>query len=362
MDYQARRQRLRRVMHKAGIPAMLVTHGPNVTYLTGFTGDSSYLLVRPGGETMISDGRYVTQIEEECPGLDAYFRKPGVGIAPATVKVLRAAGAEQLAIEADSMSVALRDKLAEKWPRLAMTPTVELVEGLRQIKDKDEIAEIRESIRCAEEAFATIRATIRPEQTEKDIADELDHQFRRLGGRCASFPPIVAVGPRAALPHATPTLNPVEDGDFTLIDWGADKRLYKSDLTRVLVTGRISPKLRRVYGVVLNAQARAIAAIRPGVTAHEVDAVARGVIADAGFGRCFKHGLGHGIGLEIHEDPRLAAKNPLVLKAGMVITVEPGIYLPGWGGIRLEDDVLITRRGHEVLTSVPKQLEEVVVG
>jgi len=154
----------------------------------------------------------------------------------------------------------------------------------------------------------------------------------------------------------------IGSSDFVLVDWGSDGGLYKSDLTRVLVTGKISPKLERVYRVVLNAQLKAIDAIRPGVLAHDIDLVARDVIGQAGFGRYFGHGLGHGLGLEVHEGPRLTANSRVVLQPGMVVTVEPGIYLPGWGGVRIEDDVLVTRTGCEVLTHVPKQLEEVVVG
>jgi Xaa-Pro aminopeptidase len=232
---------------------------------------------------------------------------------------------------------------------------------LRQIKDREEVAEIRQAVRYAEKAFAAIRVTLRPEQTEKEIADALDYQLRRFGARGSSFPPIVAAGPRGALPHATPGDEPVGEQESVLIDWGAAGRLYKSDLTRVLVTGRISPKLRRIYGLVLAAQTQAIAAIGPGVAAQEVDAVARGVIAAAGYGRRFGHGLGHGLGLEVHEAPRLTAASSTVLQAGMVVTVEPGIYLPGWGGVRIEDDVLVTRRGHEVLTTAPKQLEEMIL-
>jgi Xaa-Pro aminopeptidase len=172
----------------------------------------------------------------------------------------------------------------------------------------------------------------------------------------------VAVGPRAALPHARPGDARIGSAEFVLIDWGATARLYKSDLTRVLVTARISPKLERVYGLVLTAQRRAIEAIRPGVTGREVDAVARGIIADAGFGKYFGHGLGHGVGLDIHEAPRLSVANDSPLKAGMVVTVEPGIYLPGWGGVRIEDDVLVSRAGHRVLTDCPKELEDAVVG
>jgi Xaa-Pro aminopeptidase len=361
MDYQARRDKLRRMLKRLDAAALLVTHFPNVTYLTGFTGDDSFLLVRQDGQVMLSDGRYVTQLQEECPGLDLHIRPPGVSINQAIVRALRAAGAGCLAVEGDSMTMGQCDRIAEKLPKLRIRATSGWVEKLRQVKDKEEIAELRQAIWYAERAFGVIRATLRPDVTEKDLADELDHQFRRFGAQGSSFPPIVAAGARAALPHATPTRQILGRAEFVLVDWGAAGRLYKSDLTRVLVTGRISPKLRRIYGVVLSAQARAIAAIRPGITSGEVDAVARGVIAEAGWGRRFKHGLGHGLGLEVHEAPRLAAKNPTVLRPGMVVTVEPGIYVPGWGGVRIEDDVLVTRNGREVLTSVPKQLEEIVV-
>jgi Xaa-Pro aminopeptidase len=171
----------------------------------------------------------------------------------------------------------------------------------------------------------------------------------------------VAVGSRAALPHATASDRTIGSGDFVLIDWGADGGLYKSDLTRMLVTGRISPKLERVYGVVFKAQRKAIDAIRPGAVAGDVDKIARGVIAQAGFGRYFGHSLGHGLGLDVHEAPRLGKDGNVVLKPGMVVTVEPGIYLPGWGGVRLEDDVLVTPSGREVLSTLGKQLEETIV-
>jgi Xaa-Pro aminopeptidase len=202
---------------------------------------------------------------------------------------------------------------------------------------------------------------LRPEKTEKEVADELEHQIRLYGGKACSFPPIVAVGARAALPHARPTDQKIGAGDFVLVDWGADAGPYKSDLTRVLVTGKIPPKLERIYRVVLSAQDAAIAQIRPGLACHEIDQVARAVITKAGFGANFGHGLGHGIGLEIHEAPRLAAADHLKLEAGMVVTVEPGIYLPAWGGVRIEDDVLVTKGGCQVLTTLPKSWEDAIV-
>ena len=362
MDYATRRDRLRRGLQKVGVEALLVTDFVNVTYLTGFTGDDSYLLLRArGGETLLSDGRYTTQLAEQCPGLDLSIRAAGEPIHAALGRLLKASKLGRLAVEADSMTLGLRQRIAEHLPSLQVEPIHGAVEKLRQVKDREEIALIREAIDLAERAFGVLRATIRPEQTEKQLADELEHQMRRFGASREGFPCIVGVGPRAALPHATPGGSRVADDDFVLVDWGARWAGYHSDLTRVLVTGRISRKFREIYATVFEAQRRAIAAIRPGATAQQVDAAARRFIAEAGYGRWFDHGLGHGIGLEIHEAPRLTAQSDLVLKAGMVVTVEPGIYLPGWGGVRLEDDVLVTRQGAEVLTSLPKQLDQIVL-
>ena len=363
MDFQARRDRLRKAFKKAGVDALLVTDFTNVTYLTGFTGDDSYLLVRRDGETVLSDPRYTTQLGEECPGVDLHIRPPGVTMLQAVVRVVRAARIGRLGIEGDSMTVGLRDQIAEKLPKLEIVATSGLVEKLRLIKDKEEIARLRKAVWQAEKAFAVLRSTLRPEMTEKEAADELEHQFRLFGAKDAAFP--THRGRRAAggvAPCHAQRRKRIGEDDFVLVDWGANEGLYRSDLTRVLVTGRISPKFERIYRVVLEAQTRAIAAVRPGVSAHDVDNVARAVIAKAGFGRRFRHGLGHGLGLLVHEAPRLAVKSQTILKPGMVVTVEPGIYLPGWGGVRIEDDVLVTRTGHEVLTHVPKRLEDVVVG
>ena len=340
---------------------MLVTNFTNVTYLTGFTGDDSYLLVAAKDTILVSDPRYTTQIEEECPDITASIRPPGKNMLDGVAEVVRTTKAANLSVEADSMTVALFGQLQAKLPKNKLVPAAGLVEQLRVIKDKHEIDEICLAARYAEKAFAVLRATLRPERTEKEIAADLEYQLRLLGARGCSFPPIIAVGARAALPHAQPTDQKIGDGDFVLVDWGATARHYKSDLTRVLITGKISPKLERVYSVVLRAQEQAIAAIKPGRTGREVDAVARGLIADAGFGRHFGHGLGHGLGLDIHEAPRLAAAAEQVLMPGMVVTVEPGIYLPGWGGVRIEDDILVTKTGYEILTSVPKKLDECVV-
>jgi Xaa-Pro aminopeptidase len=358
-DFEQRRDRLRKLMRKASLPALLVTDFVNVTYLTGFTGDDSFLLITADDAVAISDFRYIEQLAEECPELKTQIRVVGQKILESVVEVLGSMRLSQLGVEAESMTVAFRDRLAAAAPGVELAPASGLVEELREIKDKYEIEEIRRAVRIAEQAFGVVRASLRPEQSEKDVADAFENQVRLFGGKCTAFPPIVAIGPRSALPHARPlATRRMGEADFVLFDFGAAARLYLSDLTRVVATSRISPKLDAVYGVVLKAQLQAIAAIRPGAVMQEVDAVARNVIADAGYGEKFGHGLGHGFGLRIHEAPRLAVNENRPLKAGMIVTVEPGIYLPGWGGIRIEDDILVTRGGNERLSSLPRDLAE----
>jgi Xaa-Pro aminopeptidase len=361
-SFASRRQKLRKLFRKAEVDALLVTNFKNVTYLSGFTGDDSYLLVTQDGERLVTDPRYTTQLEEECRGLSLEIRMPGVTMLAGTTKAIERTGVERLGLEGSSATLSFERSLAKALPKVKLVATENLVERLRVVKDKDEIDATRLACQQAQRAFDVVRASLTPTMTELDVAAELEYQARRFGAKALSFPPIVAVGPRAALPHATPTRRQLNESDFTLVDWGANSGLYMSDLTRIIVTGRISPKLQKVYGVVLKAQLAAIDAIRPGLTGEEVDAVARKVIKRAGYGKAFGHGLGHGTGLEIHEAPRLAVGQKTKLRPGMIVTVEPGVYLPGWGGVRIEDDVLVTRAGHEVLTDVPKQLEDCVCG
>ena len=357
-----RRQKLRRQIKQEGLDALLVTNFTNVTYLTGFTGDDSFLLLTAKDDVLVSDQRYTTQLDEECPGLELAIRGPGTKMLDFTAKTVDKAKTPRLGIEADSMTVALRDALAAAVPKAQLTPTSGWVEELRMTKDADEIDRTRRACDLARRAFEVVRAKLTPAMTEREVANELEYQARRFGAKGMSFESIVAVGPRAALPHARPTTRKIGESDFTLIDWGVNEGLYMSDLTRLVVTDKISPKLRKLYGVVLKAQLAGIEAIRPGVPCEAVDRAARNVIEKAGHGKAFGHGLGHGVGLEIHEAPRLAQNQPTELRPGMIVTVEPGVYFPGWGGIRIEDDVLVTRTGHEVLTSVPKELDECVVG
>jgi Xaa-Pro aminopeptidase len=359
--FEQRRSKLKRQLRKTGVDALLVTNFTNVSYLTGFTGDDSFLLLANGTEVLISDPRYSTQIEEECPGLEVAMRKPGEPMSKAVARVVKRLRPTKLAFESGSTTVAQWEALRDKIKASELVPVDGLVETLRMVKDKDEVAAIREAIHQAERGFEVLRATLVGEQTERQAAFDLEHVMRRFGAKGSSFPIIVAVGARAALPHGRPTDARISGADFTLVDWGATSgQGYRSDLTRLVVTGKISPKLAKVYRVVLTAQQRAIEAVRPGVRCCDVDAVARDIIEKSGFGR-FSHSLGHGIGLDIHEGPRLAPSSTDELKPGMVVTIEPGIYLPGWGGVRIEDDVLVTQDACEVLTSVPKELEQAVI-
>ncbi len=341
--------------------ALLVSSSTNVRYLTGFSGESSVLVLGREADRIISDGRFTTQIEQECPGLEAHIRLPGQDLIPTIARLVASLGIRRLAFEAGALTVAEHLNLRGALTGVSLIGVEGRVEALRQIKDEDEIAAIRAAIRCAERAFTMLRRAAHGD-SEKDAADALEGYLRHCGATCSSFPPIVAVGVRSALPHARPTTTTrIGDDDFVLVDWGATGRPYKSDLTRIVVTGKVTSTFESIYRTVLLAQERGIAAIRPGVKAHLVDAEARSVIEEAGHGRFFDHGLGHGIGMDIHEAPRLRQGSSVTLEPGMVVTVEPGVYLPGWGGVRIENDVLVTPEGCEVLSAVPKSLDSVRV-
>jgi Xaa-Pro aminopeptidase len=374
LDFTAdRRQRLQEVLREEGLDGLLISSPCNVTYLTGFSGESSYLILGRDRTLLVSDGRFAEQITEECPGLEAYIRPPSQLLGAAVAETLKKLGFRSIGFEDAHLTVAEYESLREQAPSLAWKAGRERVERIRAIKDASEIAQIREAIGFAQRAFTMFRAMLRPGDREKELSDALEGFVRRAGGRCTSFPTIVAVRERAALPHAPPTNRQVGEADLLLVDWGASGRFYKSDLTRVLVPRKNSAfsrspgdldfvaKLDTVYRVVLQAQERALRAIRPGVAANDLDAEARSVISEAGFGPFFTHSLGHGLGLQVHEAPLLKPGSQVVLQAGMVVTIEPGVYLPGWGGVRIEDDVLVTPEGCEILTSVPKDFASVQI-
>ena len=362
-NFSERRNKVRRVIGEQKLNALLITHPLNLRYLTGFTGGSGCLLIQPDGDTILSDPRFTIQIEEECPDLDAIIR-PRCESTSKTLAKLLGKNAGKLGIEAESVTIAQQERLFQHLSHWESIPTKSIVEELRQIKDKDELSRIRQAIDVAAGAFRYVRSQLKLSMSEIDICNMLEYQMRLLGAEDKSFPSIIGAGARAALPHATPSKQTSLGQSHILFDWGAVVNGYKSDLTRVLILAPPSKsaqgkKLRTVYETVLMAQETAITAIKPGKTCEEIDAIARNIITKAGFGKHFGHGLGHAIGLQVHENPRLAPGDKTVLKAGMVVTVEPGIYLKDWGGVRIEDDVLITKTGCEVLSrNVPKSFEE----
>jgi Xaa-Pro aminopeptidase len=348
----------------------------NVTYLTGFTGDSSFFALTPKNEIVVSDTRFEGQVAEECAGLEAHIRPHTRTTLEAAAEVLTKSGAKAVGVEGNRITLGELEQLKQLAPKVTFVSLDGLVEAQRAIKDPGEVEKIREAVRVAERGFRMFVATLREADTEKDMVDALEGYVRRAGARGTSFPPIVAVGERSALPHAAPTAKPLGDGSKVLVDWGADL-LYKSDLTRTLRSPfgtapsrrnkqeRVGYDFEELYAVVLAAQNAALAAIRAGVKAKDVDAAARKSIASARLkserhtgrqlGDFFTHGLGHGIGLEVHEAPKVRANSEDTLEAGMVITVEPGLYIPEWGGIRIEDDVLVTNDGCRLLSTLPRE-------
>ena len=360
----ARRERLARLLPDEDLDALLISNAVNVTYLTGFTGDSSVVVLTRDRAILVSDPRYTGQIADECPGLETYIRPPTQRIGEAAAEVLTKLGLRAVGFESGVVTVADFEYLKGLAPTVEWKGVADRVERMRMIKDDDELSRIRGAIAVAERAFTALCALLRPEDTEIELCDAMEANVRRAGGQGTAFPSIIAVGDRAALAHAPPTDRPVSASGFLLVDWGATFSGYKSDLTRVLATRTKASfardedrgKLEEVHAVVLRAQEAAIRVVRPGVDAKDVHAAAHGVITDAGYGEAFNHGLGHGIGLQIHEGPAVRANSTDVLAEGMVFTIEPGVYLPGWGGVRIEDDVRVTADGCEVLTSTPRNL------
>jgi Xaa-Pro aminopeptidase len=359
--FSTRIDSLRRSLKQQGLEALLVTNVVNVTYLTGFGGDSSYLLVTPKKVILISDSRFETQLREECPGLECEIRDAQTTTMALTCECIQKLRCSEVGIESDTLTKSGFDQVARSLPAVLLRDTHGLVEQLRAIKDREEQEKIRRSIRVNERVFEVLRAKLEGRMSERQIAYDLEHQMRAFGATQAAFKPIIAGGPRSALPHAIPSDHLVNESPFLLVDWGALVDGYSSDLTRVLITGKAPAKYRKIYDVVLEAQQRAIAAIRPGVTLKEVDREARGYIESAGYGKYFGHGLGHGFGLQVHEIPFISPIREGTLQTGMIITVEPGIYLPDFGGVRIEDNVLVTADGHEVLSQLPKAFDEVQV-
>lgn len=352
---------VQRRMKRWGTGALLVTNPVDVRYLTGFVGDDSWALVRAGKSTVhvLSDFRFQEQIREEAPQVKAVMRKTTLAAALAELRwELRLS---RIALQRGHVTLSQQEALAKHVGRRRLVAVEDGLLEQRAVKQPAEVDCLREALRIGQQAFGRLLDYLKPGKTENEAAAYLEYQMRMLGAEGPSFPTIVATDSRAALPHAIPGPRKLKRGGLLLVDWGARYGGYCGDLTRVVALGTMKPKIREIYRIVLDAQLAAIDAIAPGRSLSEVDAVARRLIEKAGYGECFGHGLGHGIGLNVHEQPVLSKRSRGELKPGHVVTVEPGIYLPGVGGVRIEDDVLVTARGREVLSELPKALESAII-
>jgi len=355
-----RLKRLRSRLRRSKLDALFVTGAANVRYLSGFSGDSSGLLITPADAVFLTDFRYAEQAAAECPGYRIVVRRKDSFTTAA--RQARRLGVARLGVEADALTLGGAERLRAALGRTEMVGTTGLVAELRAVKTGEEVRAIEGAVRAAERCFEHAKGFLVPGIRERDVAAEMEYFVRGLGLEGLAFPPVVAFGPRGSLPHARATHRQLGAGEPILIDWGVAADGYVCDLTRVLFHHKIPAKFEKMYRIVLEAQRRALRRIRPGVATKDVDAAARGPIRKAGFGRRFGHGLGHGIGMEVHELPALGPESSVVLRRGMVLTIEPGVYVPGLGGVRIEDDVLVTPKGARVLSTVPKHLKDVVVG
>jgi Xaa-Pro aminopeptidase len=358
MDVAARAGRLRDALAEGeagGATAVLVTHLVNIRYLTGFTGSAGLLLVSPDELVLITDGRYRDQSAEQlaAAGVDARIEITSSG----QQDILRAAtaGLDRLALEAEHVSWAAQRRYADEWlDQVELVPTTGLIEGLRLAKDAGEVARIEAAALVADHALAAVRPMLAELPTEREFALALDTEIRRLGASGNSFETIVGSGPNGAKPHARPGDRRIEPGDLVVIDFGALVDGYCSDMTRTIMVGEPSPTQQRMLDVVIEAQQAGVDAVRAGASTAEVDAACRDVIAGAGWADAFLHATGHGVGLDIHEQPRVAATGDATLAAGQVVTVEPGVYLAEHGGVRIEDTVVVTAGGCRALTHTAK--------
>ena len=352
MSSKTRIAKLRNRLAEYEADAFLVTGAVNRRYISGFTGSAGWLVITSDQAFLLTDFRYVQQVKRQAPDFTLI---EGIDPLDSLGELLSEIQAERVAFETEHTTVKDQTKREQHLPAVTWVPTERVVEWLRITKDDEELREIERAVAVADDAFTYIvdRLTGR---TEREVAFDLEMYMRKLGAERLSFPSIVASGPQGALPHAVPSDRTIGPGDLVTLDFGAVVNGYCSDMTRTVAVGRVDERQRELYALVKAAQERGVTAVRAGRLGNEVDAEARRLIDQAGYVEYFGHGLGHGVGLEIHESPRLSKRGEDRLAPGMVTSVEPGIYIPEWGGIRIEDLVVVEDDGCRVLTRSPKEL------
>lgn len=353
LDHSARLQKLRQQFEPLGLDALVVSQPENRRYLSGFTGSDGTLFITHQQAILITDFRYVEQSAREAPQFTVVETPPEA--LPRRLNDLASEeGAQRVGFESHRVAVADHRDWAEAAGSYRLVPTKELVEDMRAVKDEQELKIIKRAVALADAAMAHIREVIAPGMAEKDVAWELESYVRTRGGEAVAFDLIVASGPNGAMPHAGASGDVIQPGQPIVVDVGARVDGYHSDLTRTLYLGEPDGRFQELYELVLRAQLAAEEGMRPGMACHKADALAREVIAEAGYGKYFGHGLGHGVGLAVHEKPLLRSVSYEVLRPGNTFTVEPGIYILGWGGVRIEDVLVITDEGVEVLSRADK--------
>lgn len=341
-------EKLRNTLNRKGIDALLLLHPANVSYFTGFQTQDSFLLSARNKNILITDARYSTEYRNLINNDRIHIIEISKTLIHTLENLKKELKIKNLAFERESLSFSLYEKLKHIFGK-RLIPTKDIIEDMRCIKDADELRLIKKAILITMDTFKYIKKILRPGLKETDLAAEIERYIRLQGANCASFDIIVASGPNSSLPHAKKTNRKIHNNEPVLIDMGVDYKGYKSDLTRVFFLGKMSAQFRKVFNIVKTAQEKAKCLIRPGARISDIDKEVREFIANSGYADCFKHSLGHGVGLEVHEKPQIAPKNNQRLKVGMVFTLEPAIYLDNKFGIRIEDVVRVTSNGREIL-------------
>jgi Xaa-Pro aminopeptidase len=352
------KQRIETVMRRTKVDAIIFWSLENIRYLCGFTGSDGVLIVSGQERAFLSDSRYEEQMRAEVR--DATCKKYKQKI-EGVARFLKSLPVKHLGFESAALPYESYQRLSEKLPRVSFIPLAEEIRGMRARKHPAELEKIRQAIQIATDSFSDTSPRWQPGIRERVAAEFLECRMRRRGGEKPAFDTIVASGPRAALPHGRATDKRMQRKETVVVDFGVCFQGYHSDETKTLILGKPDAEQRRIYTTVRRAQEKALKAIRPGVGVRRIDAASREVIARAGYGKFFGHGTGHGVGLAVHEEPSISPRGRGVVEEGMVFTVEPGIYIPGWGGVRLEDMVLVTGQGYEVLTHLSKDLKENII-
>jgi len=345
--------RLRRQMTELSVDTFMITQPENRRYISGFTGSNGVVFITQSESKLATDFRYFEQVKQQCPGF-ALIEVKG-NFQAALTPILSGLDARRVAFESDDVTYDLYQTLVAGLPAgIELVPTKDVTRWLRAVKESGEIEALERAIKWTDQAIATLRAMLQPGMTEKEIAWRLEQEMHQLGGSAWNFGLIVAAGPASAMPHARPTDRPVQAGEPIVLDIGCTADGYYSDMTRTLIIGEPDARFREIYDIVLRAQRAATAGIVPGMIGKTAHGLAAQVIEQAGYGHAFGHGLGHGVGLAIHELPVLSLTSEHVLKAGHVFSIEPGIYLPEWGGVRIEDLALLGENGALTLTGASK--------